>query len=240
MMLQFVRVWHRRLGMLTALLLIMLSVTGILLNHTHDLQLDKRYLQWPWLLAHYNIEQIKADKVYRFDQQIVSQFAQQIFIEDQFVVQNTEMMVGAMSLGDINIIAFPNSLYLFSQQGELIEKMDQSVGVPPQIQNIGSYHGLPVLQTRYGMWRGDEVLEQWEAITVQGVSWSQAAILPKRLTQRLTQYFYGQGVSIEQLVLDLHNGNILADLGRWLLDAVAIFIIIIALSGMIIWSRRGG
>ncbi|HAU07360.1 MAG TPA: peptidase, partial [Gammaproteobacteria bacterium] len=54
------------------------------------------------------------------------------------------------------------------------------------------------------------------------------------------QYFYGQGVSIEQLVLDLHNGNILADLGRWLLDAVAIIIIIIALSGMIIWSRRGG
>ena len=44
------RAWHRGMGALAALFLLMLAVTGILLNHTLDLKLAERHLDWPWLL----------------------------------------------------------------------------------------------------------------------------------------------------------------------------------------------
>ena len=49
------RAWHRGMGALAALFLLMLAVTGILLNHTLDLKLAERHLDWPWLLEHYGV-----------------------------------------------------------------------------------------------------------------------------------------------------------------------------------------
>lgn len=55
--------WHRYFGVAIALFVILLSVTGMLLNHTVQLALDKRYVQSNWLLGWYGIsapEQIRS------------------------------------------------------------------------------------------------------------------------------------------------------------------------------------
>ena len=45
--------WHRRLGLLAALFVLVVAVTGIVLNHTSGLALDRRFVDWSWLNAVY-------------------------------------------------------------------------------------------------------------------------------------------------------------------------------------------
>ncbi|MCK4834867.1 MAG: hypothetical protein KAT12_08810, partial [Gammaproteobacteria bacterium] len=48
--------WHRRIGLLALVLIVILSITGIMLNHTERLALDKSYVNNSLLLNWYGIE----------------------------------------------------------------------------------------------------------------------------------------------------------------------------------------
>ena len=47
--------WHRYIGVSVALFMLILAVTGIMLNHTSRLELDKNYIQTEWLLNHCSV-----------------------------------------------------------------------------------------------------------------------------------------------------------------------------------------
>ncbi|MDG1688511.1 MAG: PepSY domain-containing protein [Gammaproteobacteria bacterium] len=231
------RAWHRGMGALAALFLLMLAVTGILLNHTLDLKLAERHLDWPWLLEHYGVSEVEADRVYLLEDNVISQFDEQIFVDAQPVAKSLKPIIGGIYIDDITVVASDDALILLSSDGEFIEEMGGAIGIPSQIQNIGLFHGLPVLQTRHGMWRGDILLEQWEKISLQGVSWSEATSMPRMVKEDLARYFYGKGIPVERFVLDMHNGHILGPLGVWLLDFIGILLIVLSFSGLWIWSR---
>lgn len=211
---------------------------GMALNHKQQLNLEQRYLSWPWLLQHYGMATVKADAVYLLEDKVFSQFGSQLFINDKPVAHVQEGVVGGIVMDDLTVLATDRSLLLFTPQGEFVEKMDVNAGVPQLIQNIGIYHGEPILQTRQGMWRTSFLLDQWELVSLQGVSWSSPYPMPDDVHNGLKHYFYGEGVSLEQFLLDVHNGHILGDYGVWLLDVLAILLIILSFSGLWIWGQR--
>jgi len=45
--------WHRRVGVVVAIFAVLLAVTGIVLNHTAQLGLDRSFVPWPWLMKVY-------------------------------------------------------------------------------------------------------------------------------------------------------------------------------------------
>lgn len=47
--------WHYRIGLVMAFFLLVVIVTGILLNHNADMNLHRVTLDWPWLLEWYGI-----------------------------------------------------------------------------------------------------------------------------------------------------------------------------------------
>ena len=53
--------WHRRLGITAALFVILLTITGVLLNHNASLNLQKAYIKNEWLLDWYNIDAKQED-----------------------------------------------------------------------------------------------------------------------------------------------------------------------------------
>ena len=56
--------------------------------------------------------------------------------------------------------------------------------------------------------------------------------------KQIEMYFSGKGVSLEQFFLDLHNGNIIKGFGKWLLDIIAIFLLLLSISGIWIWLKK--
>ncbi len=229
---------HRSMGAIVALFVLMLATTGVLLNHTSDLKLDKQYLTWEWLLEHYGINNVEADAVYLLDTKVISQFGQQVFVDAKPIVQVQQPILGGVALESLMVLATNDALILLSPEGEFIERMSTAAGVPSDIQNIGWFHGEPVIQTRNGLWRSDFMLDQWEKVFLQGVGWSVPQPMPDSVVKELANYFHGKGVSVERFVLDLHNGHILKQYGVWLLDLLAGLLIVLSLTGIWMWLRR--
>ena len=237
-MVHHLRSWHRTVGGLAALFVLVLAITGVMLNHTLDFKLEQRHLNWPWLLEHYGVANVEADRVYWLDDNVISQIDDQVFVDATPVAKSLKPIIGGIHLDDITVIASDNALILLNPEGVYIETMGSTVGVPSHIQNIGLFHGQPVLQTRNGMWRSDFLLEQWENISLQGVSWSEPTVMPDSVSKALARYFHGEGITVERFVLDLHNGYILGAIGRWALDFFGLLLVILSLSGLWMWLKR--
>ena len=229
---------HRSMGVTIALFVLLLSITGILLNHSSDLKLDKHYLTWPWLLKHYGVSDVQADAVYLLDHAVVSQFGTEIFVNAKPVTHAQRPLLGGIVLDEVIVLATDDALILLNSDGEFIERMGAAAGVPPMIQNIGLFHGAPVIQTREGMWRSDFMLDKWEAISLQGVGWSLPGAMPASMQNNLVKYFHGEGVTVEHVLLDVHNGRILGSFGVWLLDLLGVLLTLLSLTGIWMWLRR--
>ena len=231
---------HRSLGAIVAVFVLMLASTGILLNHTSDLDLDKRYLTWGWIMAHYGIGTVEPDAVYLLDRHTISQFGPQVFIDATPATQSHVPVLGGIVIDDLMVLATQDALLLFTPEGEFIEQMGESVGIPSSIQNIGLFHGDPVVQTRNGQWRSDFMLDQWEQLSMDGVGWSEPQAMPASLEEELGHYFRGKGISVERVILDVHNGHILGKYGIWFADLLGAFLVLISMTGLWLWARRRG
>nr|WP_320165590.1 PepSY-associated TM helix domain-containing protein [uncultured Methylophaga sp.] len=231
---------HRVIGAVLASFLLMFAITGVALNHSSQLGLDKRFVNWDWLMSHYGMGQIQPDVSFLIDNKMFSQFGHQLFIDAKPLTHLQRPLLGGISLEDIIVLTTDDALILLTREGEFIEKMGAEAGIPAPIQNIGLYHGEPVLQTRQAMWRSNFMLDKWEPISLQGVSWSMPHPLPQSVHDALKQFFYGKGISVQQLLIDIHNGRILGDLGIWLIDLLGLMIVFLSLSGLWMWGRRQG
>lgn len=221
---------------ITAFFVFIMVISGILLNHASDLKLDQKHLTWHWLLKHYDLVSVQADTVYILGKNVVSQFGNDIFIGATPSIQSDQLVVGGIALEEIMVVATENSLLLFNLDGDFIDQMGLEENIPADIQNIGLFHGDPVIQTRTGLWRSDLMLAKWENVSLQGVGWSSAQPMPDSIEIQLAEYFHGRGVTVEKILLDIHNGHILPKYGIWILDILGFLLIWLMLTGS--WNRE--
>ncbi len=229
---------HRSMGVAVAVFLLLFSATGVILNHSAQFKLDQRYISNDWLMSHYGIGDAEADISFLVNNQIISQFDTQLFVDAKPVTHLDRPLVGAIMLEDLIVLATDQALVLLTHEGEFVERMGAEAGVPAPIQNIGTYHGEPVLQARSGMWRSNFMLDVWEPMSLQGVSWSKPHPMPDSVAEELKTFFYGKGVTVEQLLIDIHNGRILGTVGVWLIDILGILLVILSFTGLWMWGRR--
>lgn len=229
---------HRSMGVAVAIFLLLFAATGVLLNHSNQLKLDQRYISWDWLMAHYGIGVAEPDAVFLVENKIFSQFGSQLFLDAKPVTHLDRTILGGIALDDLIVLATDQALVLLTKEGEFVERMGAEAGVPAPVQNIGIYHGEPVIQARNGMWRSNFMLDVWEPMSLQGVSWSTPHPMPASVADDLQAYFYGKGVSVEQLLLDIHNGRILGVLGVWLIDIIGLLLVVLSFTGLWMWGKR--
>ncbi len=225
------------LGILALLILVRL-VTAIALNHADDLDLDQRYIGGDWLMSHYGIGDMEPDAAFLVDNKVISQFGPRLFIDARPVTHLQRPLLGAIALDTVIVLATDNALILLNHDGEYIEHLAAESGVPAPIQNIGVYHGEPVIQARSGMWRSNFMLDIWEPMSLQGVSWSEPYPMPDSVAADLKQFFHGKGVSVDQFLSDVYTGRILGNVGVWLMDFLIIVLLTVAFSGLWWWGKR--
>ena len=62
--------------------------------------------------------------------------------------------------------------------------------------------------------------------------------MPDSVAEELKTFFYGKGVTVEQLLIDIHNGRILGTAGIWLIDILGILLVVLSFTGLWMWGRR--
>ena len=229
---------HKFTGIAVCIFLIHLSITGIFLNHTEDLGLDEKYTASPMILALYNISMPSQEESFLVDNIFISRFGDQVFMGNQPIIKSESPIMGAAFSNQILTIALANEMVLLTQEGELIERISSTAELPENIQKLGVSEGILYLKTPNKLWQSSDQAQAWELSDSNFNDWSNEVIMPDQQTKQIEMYFSGKGVSLEQFFLDLHNGNIIKGFGKWLLDIIAIFLLLLSISGIWIWLKK--
>jgi hypothetical protein len=73
--LRALRPWHRRLGLLSALFMLLLALTGVAINHSQDFNLDIAQVKQGWLLDYYGITAPKTVTVFHTEPKLLYLFS---------------------------------------------------------------------------------------------------------------------------------------------------------------------
>jgi hypothetical protein len=232
-------IWHRYFGISTAVFVIVLTITGLVLNHTDELQLDASYVQSDLLLDWYGISSPEELTSHTAGSISITAVNDQIFWNNERLTHISAPFAGMQTYSDLVVIAAGGALSLFTPAGELVEKLDNVAGVPTGILAIGiTPQALLAVKTARGIYLADENLLEWSRADSPEVVWSIAAPTTPPLKEALQQAYRGTGLPMERIMLDLHSGRILGRAGIYIMDAAATGFLLLAVSGVWLWIRQ--
>lgn len=234
--------WHRRIGLIAMLLVIVLSITGIMLNHTERLKLDETFISSSWLLRWYGVEPEQAPLSYRVEKEeithIISSLDNQLFFDDMLVTELNQEMHGAMISEQFIVIALSSEIILLSHEGEFIERVSTTISFS-DIQRMGVKYMRPVIETSEPLYyMADEHILDWDVIINEGIEWIEPYTLTETEYEDLLTTYRGNGLKLERVILDLHSGRIFGRYGVYVMDAAAIALLWLSLSGLWVWNSR--
>ncbi|MCG8378925.1 MAG: PepSY domain-containing protein [Proteobacteria bacterium] len=235
-MFAFFQKWHRKIGIIVALFVIFLVISGIALNHSHTLKLNIHYIKNDWLLDLYQINPTKKPIGFNEANNWVTQIENRIYFNDIEVANDIDQLFGLILINDNFVIAMDGQLTLVSKQGEIIEHMTGADGVPAGMREIGiSDEKNIIIKAAHGFYQVNLDELEWEEFDHLDAVWSKTKPLPNELEQSLLKKYRGTGLSMERVLLDLHSGRILGPWGVYLVDIAAILFLLLAISGSWMW-----
>lgn len=229
--------WHRYLGLASALLVALLAVTGIAVNHVDSWGLSDARVREPWLLNWYGLAPQSAIVSYPAGDLWASELDGRLYLQGRTLEHDLVRLRGAAAVQEMVVIAGASALLILSRDGELIERLG-SESLPGPIRRLGvDDQGRVVIETDDGLHRADQAFLGWEPAHEQP-RWSQSAELPDALRDRVLQAFRGDGLPLERVLLDLHSGRIFGHYGIYMMDAAAVLLLLLTLSGVYNWWRH--
>ena len=232
-------IWHRYIGLAAAAFVIILSATGLALNHTEELDLDSRHVESDLLLNWYGVHAPEHMTSYQAGPHTITAAGSHIYWNTTELPGVQAPLIGAIAYAGLIIVAVPGKLLLFTAQGELVEQLDGAAGAPAGMQAIGITpdNGLAI-HAAHGYYRTTADFMEWQETDALDANWASPVQPSEQLAGKVQDAYRGTGLSLERVMLDIHSGRILGNWGIYLVDAAAVLFLLLALSGVWLWGRR--
>lgn len=237
--------WHGRTGVLAASFVLLLAFTGLCLNHVSSWGFDTKALRSPVLLALYGMAEAGTVVSYPLADAYISESNGQLFYQAKTIGRCEGSLVGALALNSKTapqiVVACEQELLLFSPAFQLIEKVGVAFGLPVAVQRVGLVDDQLLIDTSTGLFFADLNALSWTAVeegdTSGSSQWSEAGQPPETLSLALAASIDIEDITYERLLLDIHSGRIFGEWGVYLVDAMALLFMLLAISGLVIWLK---
>jgi hypothetical protein len=229
--------WHRVLGLTSAVFVLWLAASGLVLNHAEGLRLDQRHVHSAWLLRHYGIPYAEPKAAFSLTGHWLSQEDDALYLDANRELAVAGTLIGAVNYGQMLVAATNERVYLFDASGRLLDNLGPEHGLPPAIQALGVSGGWLVLRHAKGLVRLNPDSLQMDSHPAREITWAKAGRLPTVLRTKVQEEERSQQISIDRVLRDLHSGRILGTFGNRLVDAAALLFMLLALSGLWVWWR---
>lgn len=234
---------HRWLGAGSVVFVLLLSITGIALNHAGDLSLDRHYIRSPWLLEWYGVVVPPTEASFTAASHRISLIGERLYYDDNELTAGIPALVGAVSMPSFTAIATPTEVLLVTRDGTLVERVDTQAFLPGEVTAIGVAGAVLLLRGDDYLYESDENLLTFNPCLdydAADIQWPVPTAIPQDQLEILLGLYRGRGLSLERVILDLHSGKILTRAGPVLMDAVGVILIALSVIGLLMWSRRNG
>lgn len=231
------------MGLLAAVFVVALATTGILLNHSSQLGLDRRFVGFPWLSEVYG-DDSRALNAFRLGDQWIFRAADgRVYLDALEVAPCSGKLVGAVAAGETLLAGCAEELLVITPTGALLESINAATGLPAPLQAIGMIDDQVVVQANGAWWLADveqmdfnQRAKAGDAVIRQHVP----DTLPERIRAQIPAPDHW--LSWERVLLDLHSGRLFGQMGVLVVDGVGVLLITLATSGSAMWwlhRRRG-
>ena len=228
--------WHKKLGVYIALFVILLAVSGIVLNHSEELKLNTTYVKMDWLMDLYQINPKSEPVGYRSSNNWITQVDEHIYFNNKKIADNANKLIGVVNTNNAYAIAYDDKIILLTIEGEILESLGGTEGVPAGMKAIGSDEkNNIIIQSAHGYYRVNLDTLQWDEYNFLEANWSSTSEITEPLKTNILEQYRGTGLTIERVLLDLHSGRIISGWGIYLVDLIAILFIFIAFTGIWMW-----
>lgn len=235
--------WHRRIGAGAAIFLLLISVTGLLLNHTHDIGLDRMPLQNAWLRAYYGLESGETPVAvpHTLAGSALTVKDGQLWLGDSRV-SDCSRLVGVMSRREEVLVVCSDRLVLLTPDGQLIDQADSLRGIPSGLSAYSEQGDTILLKTddtSLGVNLSDLSVQtvaagpdvKWQGYAPAGDAFAGNALVGDAAARAKT-------ITWERVIQDLHSGRLFGKMGVWVVDILGIAAILLAASGLLLCFRR--
>ncbi|MCL1076697.1 PepSY domain-containing protein [Parashewanella spongiae] len=228
---------HHKLGLVCATFIIIISVTGLAINHTKEFDLAQTPVTQEWLLDIYKIKAPNQLLTHSIQKQTVTIADNLVWLNDHFILEADSRLTMAAITHDYIVVANKNQLYVLNKIGELQETQDLSTGLPTPVDAMA-------IDENNTLWiRSNETHYQSDADMIDWyLGQPKAPLAWINLTESTKPELVLQARSIhlnwQKVILDLHSGQLLGVFGKFLWDLVAFCLIFLAVSGMTLYLRN--
>ena len=230
---------HRSLGAGAALFVLFMVLSGLVINHSNGLGLDRKQVSQTFLLDWYGLEKSGSVVSFAIGHDWLSFAGSQLYLNER-PVATVNGGVGAVSTGELLIAAGSDELLLLDLDGNLVERLRWASIDPGPIESIGLDERNAVLvKSGARLWSADAELLNWlpTGDPIAGAKWSTSKPAPDTLQRAIEQTYRGQGLSLEKVLLDLHSGRIFGSIGVLVYDLLALTLGFLSVSGLVLWLR---
>lgn len=226
------------LGMSAALFLVLISLSGLILNHADTLGLP-RTAAGPWLLGLYGIELPPVDSAYSTDGILFATAAESLYANGVELAKGTSRLSGVVAIENGIVVATGSEFFVTNSEAELVERFAPDVtGAILQLGTDGQ-RVLVALQNSYVEFDPERMsMTALEDLPPDGIHWSQPATPTAEQAEQVGSAALGLAINWERVLLDLHSGRILPGVGRYLADLTALALLYMCFSGIVLWTRR--
>ncbi|MEA1888725.1 MAG: PepSY domain-containing protein [Pseudomonadota bacterium] len=230
--------WHRRIGIFAALIAIYLSITGLMLNHSHDLGLDNSRLESSLMLRLYGLEPptgtSASTRLHRVDK-----LGESLFMDGHLLGQYSSALIGTATLDQFFIIALSDSILLLTPAAEIIETLTRSSGLPGKIERVGQTDAGLLITSSRQVYMSDADILNWQPVSnLKSAAWSGLEPTALDTEVRLNKLLPAYGPSWERVLQDLHSGRLFKLPGTLLVDLTGIVLLLLSISGIISFTLR--
>lgn len=224
---------HRRVGLALSGIFIVICVTGILLNHSDDLDFQSRPIESDWVYDWYGLKPAGDLLHFPLSHDSVSSLDGQLYLGEKSLGP-FPAPVGVAELETLKAIAFARSILLITPAGDIIETLPDDAIPGTQISQIGSADQRTlIIDTDLGAYLSDETILEWTRLpAAPPISTVSSSAAPEELAKKLLRSFRGEGITWGRVLLDIHTGRFFGSAGKWIADLSGIALILLTLTGV--------
>ena len=231
-------VWHRWVGLLCAPLLVLLVITGILLNHAGGLALDQRWVNAALLLSPYGLKASAPEQGLKLGRHWLTIHRGRLYLDQQRLTDDlNDTLLAADIDPPLLAVATRQELTLLTLDGEPIEQL-ASHELPMPVAALNLDGERLQISDGHRQFVSRDLGLSWQAETTATVAITQPSPLPDSLAAAIAQDAIRDRISWARLLGDLHSGRWFGAAGVWVVDAIALLLCALALSGPWMWWRQ--
>lgn len=220
---------HRRVGGVLSLLIIGVSLSGILINHSQEMGWHNKPVYSSWIGALYGIDKPMVNEGFIVAGHWVYQVGKDLYLGHRKIDQCQGALIHAVQFRYDYVAICQRELIVFNGAADIIDTYQD---VPHGIDSLLVSDDVLYLNTRTQQYRWDDTRGLVDPIEIRTRVVADPVPLPAAMRARVTDITPLGDITWERVLLDAHSGRLLGYAGVVVMDIVAILLCLLALTGV--------